>query len=504
MSSGRAPQSTVFVGNIPFGITDEDLKAVFQDVGPVKTLRMVADRDTGKPKGFAFIEFYDVPTAVSAQRNLNGFEFSGRKLRVDFADDQNVKGDKKDGDGPREARPSKPRVQPVGQETAQAAAQGAATMLGLPVPVPGGPGDQVTYLLGNKTRTELYEIMSQMKKLVQQNPQQAREILANNPVLTKTLFQAQIMLGMVAVPTDSAGALAGQGAQPPAPQAVPVVPPAAPPGPPPGAPQGHPPPPPAEPAPGLLRAPGGAPPSVANGSVYPNGAFLGPPPVGVPPPGVAHQQTPSFPPPTLPAPVQLPAPQPQLSQGPAHQGQTLPPQLAPPGAPQSGPPRGPFLGGQQQQGPPGLPQQYPPPGPQFPPGGSVDPRMQQGQPHTGQYPQGPSPFVKQESFNAPPVQLGPPGHQQQHQPHNFGGVPPPPPPPPAPQHLLNEGPPHLGAPPLNPQQAGPSAHNANPSVNEVLIQQVMNLSQEQINMLPPNQRDQVLKLKQWKMQQHQG
>jgi RNA recognition motif-containing protein len=55
---------------------------------------MVTDRDTGKAKGFAFCEFYDVPTAVSAQRNLNGFEFNGRKLRVDYADDQH-KGDRK-------------------------------------------------------------------------------------------------------------------------------------------------------------------------------------------------------------------------------------------------------------------------------------------------------------------------------------------------------------------------------------------------------------------------
>lgn len=49
---------------------------------------MVTDRDTGKPKGFAFCEFYDIPTAVSAQRNLHGYEFNGRKLRVDFADEQ--------------------------------------------------------------------------------------------------------------------------------------------------------------------------------------------------------------------------------------------------------------------------------------------------------------------------------------------------------------------------------------------------------------------------------
>lgn len=49
--------------------------------------RLVTDRDTGKPKGYGFCEFYDLPTSQSAQRNLNGHEVGGRALRVDFADD---------------------------------------------------------------------------------------------------------------------------------------------------------------------------------------------------------------------------------------------------------------------------------------------------------------------------------------------------------------------------------------------------------------------------------
>ena len=54
--------------------------------------RLVTDRDTGKPKGYGFCEFYDLPTSQSAQRNLNGHEVGGRALRVDFADDSTKPG----------------------------------------------------------------------------------------------------------------------------------------------------------------------------------------------------------------------------------------------------------------------------------------------------------------------------------------------------------------------------------------------------------------------------
>ncbi|KAJ9174042.1 hypothetical protein P3X46_017114 [Hevea brasiliensis] len=61
-------------------------------------------------------------------------------------------------------------------------------------------GDGLTENLAGMTKNQLYDIMSQMKALIEQNKQQAREILIQNPLLTKALFQAQIMLGMVQPP----------------------------------------------------------------------------------------------------------------------------------------------------------------------------------------------------------------------------------------------------------------------------------------------------------------
>merc|ERR1712048_1533383 len=76
---------SVFVGNIPYEATEETLYGIFGEVGPVKGLRLVTDKETGKPKGYGFIEYNDPATAQSAIRNLAGREIHGRNLRVDSA-----------------------------------------------------------------------------------------------------------------------------------------------------------------------------------------------------------------------------------------------------------------------------------------------------------------------------------------------------------------------------------------------------------------------------------
>jgi len=77
--------TSVFVGNIPYGVTEEQLKDIFSEAGPVVSFRIVYDRETGRPKGFGFCEFKDVDSAQTAMRSLNGYEIGGRTLRVDNA-----------------------------------------------------------------------------------------------------------------------------------------------------------------------------------------------------------------------------------------------------------------------------------------------------------------------------------------------------------------------------------------------------------------------------------
>ncbi len=118
------------VGNIPYDATEEQLVHICEEVGPVVSfryalfffffnlllilvlyrmslpcsklqtpldlisiflflvVRLVLDRETGKPKGYGFCEFRDEETALSARRNLQGYEINGRQLRVDFAENE--------------------------------------------------------------------------------------------------------------------------------------------------------------------------------------------------------------------------------------------------------------------------------------------------------------------------------------------------------------------------------------------------------------------------------
>jgi cleavage stimulation factor subunit 2 len=77
--------SVVFVGNIPYQASEKELRDACEEIGPVVSLRVAADKDTGRPRGFAFCEYLDDETASSACRNLHGHPLRGRALRVGIA-----------------------------------------------------------------------------------------------------------------------------------------------------------------------------------------------------------------------------------------------------------------------------------------------------------------------------------------------------------------------------------------------------------------------------------
>jgi len=75
---------TIYVGNLPFSTTDEDLRKLFSQYGSVHSVKMITDRETGKPRGFGFVEI-ESDGANAAVEALNGTEFQGRSLRVNEA-----------------------------------------------------------------------------------------------------------------------------------------------------------------------------------------------------------------------------------------------------------------------------------------------------------------------------------------------------------------------------------------------------------------------------------
>ena len=72
----------IYVGNLPFTSTEEEVRGLFAEFGEVASCALPTDRDTGRPRGFAFIEMAD-EDAEKAIATLNGRDFGGRALRVD-------------------------------------------------------------------------------------------------------------------------------------------------------------------------------------------------------------------------------------------------------------------------------------------------------------------------------------------------------------------------------------------------------------------------------------
>lgn len=77
--------SKLYVGNLPFRVTEEELRDLFGAHGEVVNATIVMDRDTGRPRGFGFIEMSNDDEAQAVIQNLDGKDFMGRSLKVNVA-----------------------------------------------------------------------------------------------------------------------------------------------------------------------------------------------------------------------------------------------------------------------------------------------------------------------------------------------------------------------------------------------------------------------------------
>ena len=88
-SRKRDPLSNkVYVGNLPFSVTEGELRALFEPHGDIASVNVIMDRDTGRPRGFAFVEMEQASSAADAIRALDGSDMGGRSLRVNEAQDK--------------------------------------------------------------------------------------------------------------------------------------------------------------------------------------------------------------------------------------------------------------------------------------------------------------------------------------------------------------------------------------------------------------------------------
>ena len=86
----------IYVGNLSFEATEDEVRALFAEFGEVSSVNLISDRDSGRPKGFGFVEMPQAEQAQKAMQALNAKEFKGRPLNVNE-------------DRPKTDRPRRPR-----------------------------------------------------------------------------------------------------------------------------------------------------------------------------------------------------------------------------------------------------------------------------------------------------------------------------------------------------------------------------------------------------------
>ncbi|KAK9475888.1 hypothetical protein V1514DRAFT_338600 [Lipomyces japonicus] len=172
----RGPGRVIFVGNIPYDQTEEQIMDVFQSVGPVVNFKFVFDKETGRPKGYGFVEYYDAETAASAVRNLNSYELSNRSLRVDFSHETSIGSN----------------VTDKSQETLLPALPGGTA----PPPNLSTP-DAIALTIAAFTPQQMLSVLQELKSVVHTDPAKARELLKASPQLSYAVVQSMLLMGLI-------------------------------------------------------------------------------------------------------------------------------------------------------------------------------------------------------------------------------------------------------------------------------------------------------------------
>ncbi|KAK4862789.1 hypothetical protein LT330_002922 [Penicillium expansum] len=209
MAPDRTGKS-VFLGNIPYNLTEEQVKDILSTAGTVTKFRLMMNPETGKPKGYGFADFADADAAASAVRNLNDHEVMGRKIRVDWPHNN-----EKDSVPPDYSQQSQPMMNQ--DPTQQQPIQGSAPLPPLPPGVELPPQidcpNAISHTLASLPPNQLLDVLTQMKSLAVADPARATELLRQAPQLAYAVFQALLLMNLVEY--QLLGSIVEQAAQPP-------------------------------------------------------------------------------------------------------------------------------------------------------------------------------------------------------------------------------------------------------------------------------------------------
>ncbi|MGH2458540.1 MAG: RNA recognition motif domain-containing protein [Chloroflexota bacterium] len=82
----------LYVGNLPYSVSETELRRLFSQTGTVESVTMPLDRQTGRPRGFAFVQMANGDEANAAIQMFNGYVLDGRPLRVNIAQEREMRG----------------------------------------------------------------------------------------------------------------------------------------------------------------------------------------------------------------------------------------------------------------------------------------------------------------------------------------------------------------------------------------------------------------------------
>ncbi|KZZ93121.1 Nucleotide-binding, alpha-beta plait [Ascosphaera apis ARSEF 7405] len=190
--SERAGKS-VFCGNIPYNLTEEQVKEILSTAGAVERFRLMVNPETGRPKGYGFADFADADSAASAVRNLNDYEIMGRKIRVDWPHNN-----EKDSVPPDYSQiPGHPQNQDRSQMHQQSSTTLPPFPPGSEIPAGLTCPDAISRTLAALPAHSLLDVLNQMKALVMTDPARATELLRQAPQLAYAIFQALLLMNLV-------------------------------------------------------------------------------------------------------------------------------------------------------------------------------------------------------------------------------------------------------------------------------------------------------------------
>lgn len=162
---------SVYIGNIPFDYTEEQVMEIAQSVGPVADLKLLFDPLTGKSKGYAYVRYGDHETASSAVRNLNYMNLGNRYLKCSLSTDEQSFPDIS-----AEKLPSLPLGSKLyGNQTAQEA---------------------ISSSLSSLDQQSAYHLMREAKRMSVENPALMKKLLDQCPQLSHYLVETSLLLNI--------------------------------------------------------------------------------------------------------------------------------------------------------------------------------------------------------------------------------------------------------------------------------------------------------------------